>query len=277
MGNRVKLKADVWVKASFASFLGYTTQLYCLKAAYLAYFLQLRENFSTSLQRFTIVVSVYSAVAYVTSIVLQLAYCLPIQRNWSLGPSYCSELTTVFGSTLQAWFNLSCDLGVLAISISCILSLSLRTKERRALWVVCFLGAISPVMCLARFVQVYKVARHPELNGLNVVRQIYTWGTFEVTFAHIAFCLPSLRVLVRRWIGPRGYSASDSKQCGSSKNPGNSVDTENEGELAQPGIGTKGRMSEERGKECNEAGVLELRDVGGWTTSECEGRDCTCV
>jgi hypothetical protein len=78
----VKLKADMWAKASFASFLGYTTQLYCLKAAYLAYFLQLKENFNTNLKRFTVVVSVYSAIAYVTSIVLQLAYCQPITRNW---------------------------------------------------------------------------------------------------------------------------------------------------------------------------------------------------
>jgi hypothetical protein len=176
---------------------------------------------------------------------------------------------------LQAWFNLSCDLGVLATSISCILSLSLRTKERRALWVVCFLGAISPVMCLARFVQVYKVAKHPESNGLNIVRQIYTWGTFEVTFAHIAFCLPSLRVLVRRWIGPRGYSVSDSKHSGNSKNRGNSVDAESEGEFTQLGVGIKGGTSEEMGKEYGDAGVLELRDAGGWTTLEHRERGCT--
>lgn len=68
-----------------------------------------------------------------------------------------------------------------------------------ALVFVVVLGTVSPLMCLVRFVQVYKTAVNPPQGSpLPVLKDIYLYGKFEVCFGHFAFCLPALRVLWRR-------------------------------------------------------------------------------
>lgn len=76
-------------------------------------------------------------------------------------------------------------------------------------------------MCLVRFIEVYNVAKHPETGTVSVIRSLYMWATFESTFAFVAFCLPSFRVLLRNKVfhkaGKPVLSSFHAKGSGASK------------------------------------------------------------
>jgi hypothetical protein len=179
----------------------YTAQLWLLKAAYIAYFFRLRVHFPKTTSRLIVGVGAYAACSFIVMITIQMAACRPFPRNWAIGPENCLVLQTLWGSTLQAWLNLTTDMLILLISIIAISSLKLGGRERIALFSVASLGSISIIMCLVRFVEVYKVAKNPEQGTVDVIRAVYMWATFESSFAFIAFCLPSFKVLLRNtWL-----------------------------------------------------------------------------
>lgn len=195
----------------------YTSQLFFLKVAYLGYFIIVRDHLSKNMRRLLYGTCVYALVGFIVALIVQLTVCLPIERNWyaqlhsplfssitnplprETGPEACAGLSTVTGSTVQAWTNLTADLLILTIAIATVSVLQLGSNERVALIFVICLGSVSPLICLVRFVQVYKTAVDPPQGSpLPVLKNIYLYGKFECCFAHFAFCLPSLRVLWRR-------------------------------------------------------------------------------
>lgn len=103
----------------------YTTQLFLLKVAYLGYFVLLKQHFSKYTVWLLNGTIVYTVIGFILAMAVQLTICLPVSRNWfvftpkdwetanvcfrATGPDACVGLSTVVGSTVQAWTNLTAD------------------------------------------------------------------------------------------------------------------------------------------------------------------------
>ncbi|CCX04959.1 Protein of unknown function [Pyronema omphalodes CBS 100304] len=54
-------------------------------------------------------------------------------------------------------------------------------------------------MWIVRFANIYHAIKNPR-NPLLVIRQIHVWGSLELNFALVAFCMPTYRaVLQKKW------------------------------------------------------------------------------
>jgi hypothetical protein len=160
----------------------------------------------------------YTLLAYIILILVQLVFFLPIRCNWSLDPlQQCVTFQTLVVTSLQGGLNLSADLLVLAMALIIISSLQLTRRGRTALWFVAAIGSVSIVMCVVRFVQIYRlvVMPDPAVTRLPAMRQVTIWAGLEVNLAAVAFCLPAFRVVGKKWWGG-GKREREQDVCGAS-------------------------------------------------------------
>lgn len=196
-------------KRFFAETLMYSTQLFLMKVAFLAYYFGFKDHLTPMTRKLLYASSVYVVAAFIAVIGLQLGYCRPIDSNWADPAHVCSPLQTVVGISIQAWTSILGDILVFIISLMTVLNLQLKGRESYAIIIVFVIGSMSIVASVIRFTQTEKSAAH-HTTSIEVTHAVIAWGTIELLFSYTAFCLPCLRVLFTQAQQQRSTAASAS-------------------------------------------------------------------
>ncbi|CCX32389.1 Similar to hypothetical protein [Tuber melanosporum Mel28]; acc. no. XP_002835566 [Pyronema omphalodes CBS 100304] len=187
------------LKRIFSTSLHYTSLLWLLKAAFLGYFAHVRDILSPRARTMYTCVCIFTMTTFLVTLAFQFSYCGPIERNWSLDPAYqCIHFHTLMVSTLQATLNFVTDFMILSMALIIISSMVLSHRDRIALRFIAAVGSVSMMMCVLRFIEVYRALTNPKYPYLQVVRQLTFWAALEVDVALVAFCAPAYKVLVTR-------------------------------------------------------------------------------
>ncbi|KAI5820392.1 hypothetical protein BZA77DRAFT_77816 [Pyronema omphalodes] len=187
------------LKRVFCTSIHYTSLLWLLKAAFLGYFAHVRDILSQRARIMYTCVCIFTMTTFLVTIAFQFFYCGAIERNWSVYPAYqCIHFHTLVVSTLQATLNFVTDFMILSMALIIISSMVLSHRDRIALRFIAAVGSVSMIMCVLRFIEVYRALTNPRYPYLQVVRQLTFWAGLEVDAALVAFCAPAYKVLVTR-------------------------------------------------------------------------------
>lgn len=180
----------------------YFTELWLLKSAFLAFywrlFARVQWRFLYLLYGTTVVV----AITYIIVLTIHFTWCTPVHRNWTIpleefpGTSSIDNLTTL---TVGSFLNIATDLMILILPLLVIQSFKLRRREKLGLCFVFTMGIMCVTASVVRYYKMYIPFDHPSAT-MEGVRVAFLWSTIEVTTGFIAFCLPSLRLVLFRTV-----------------------------------------------------------------------------
>ncbi|KAA8899250.1 hypothetical protein FN846DRAFT_177671 [Sphaerosporella brunnea] len=188
----------------------YLICLWLIKLSFISTYFRVVPHLRTWARKALYITVAYVACSFVVCVLVHSLYCRPATINWIEGPSRCSPWLSVPSLSVMTAFNMSSDIGLLIIPLLVLRELHLRKVEVFAFVFVYAIGSVSIFASLLRYIFIRIAYR----NGLGVrpgddlAESIYRsaaldekikiWTTVEYSTASIAFCLPSLRNMMRR-------------------------------------------------------------------------------
>ncbi|KAH7398470.1 hypothetical protein BKA66DRAFT_453184 [Pyrenochaeta sp. MPI-SDFR-AT-0127] len=199
--------------------------LWSAKAAFLAFYYSI---FSLQGRRTRIALfsaCLFTLATFLTHMFLIAFWCSPVSSNWSPPPgqSLCSAVHSMESVTISTFTNIATDLVILSIPISTLMKANLGKSERAGLVFIFFMGSVSVLAALIRFICLKLVQSTPRAS---ITHTIDVWALVEIVSSILAVCLPSLRMFVRRHgrsghakLASRSNTGMGSLEDGSSPSP----------------------------------------------------------
>lgn len=178
--------------------------LWSAKAAFLAFYYSIFSLQGRRARVSLALACVITAGTFLLHMFLIAFWCSPISANWSPPPGehLCSAVHSINSVTISTFANIGTDLIILSIPISTLLATKLGRTERAGLAFVFFMGSVSIVAALVRFICLKLVQSVPKAS---ITHTIDVWALVEIVSSILAVCLPSLRTFVRK----HGFSRGD--------------------------------------------------------------------
>ncbi|KAH0604839.1 uncharacterized protein H6S33_006507 [Morchella sextelata] len=182
--------------ASLLSFIcGYLvfSAMWLSKGACVIYYYHLFPNLSPYLRKYLFFVTAFTAGTYVFVIFLHSSWCRPIFTNWDGTCNATGNTTTL---PLWSFLNIFTDIFILILPLSVLHTLQLGRRQLAGLVVVFFIGSLSIIAAIARFVDIYpKIRKDP---NAPIVHTYELWACVEITMGQLVVCLPALRAYLRK-------------------------------------------------------------------------------
>ena len=142
---------------------------------------------------FTALTVLYALYTIFTS----FALCQPAAFFWdkSIKGGKCLNMLALWFT--NAAINIFTDLGILALPIAVVMTLSLPKPQKIFLYIVFGIGGVVCIISILRLHSLYiiSVSKDPSFDNLDAAM----WSTLEVQIAILCACLPCLRPLASRW------------------------------------------------------------------------------
>ncbi|KAI5838806.1 hypothetical protein DFP73DRAFT_247368 [Morchella snyderi] len=203
----------VWYRQrAFWASITYTVHLWALKGAFLSLYYDLIPTLNWKSRWLLYVTTGLTVLSLPGVLTGQALFCRPINRNWSIESDFCTHITSRTWIVASSWTNIATDLLISAIPLCIISTLKLSTRERYgfiAIYGLCSLSIFASILRFSVLTHDATVSPPPNLKTLHAV---IFWSTIEVLCAHICFCIPAFRVLVRKKKERRPSNAA-SERC----------------------------------------------------------------
>ncbi|KAH7134432.1 hypothetical protein EDB81DRAFT_657748, partial [Dactylonectria macrodidyma] len=200
---------DEVIKYFVLSHIPLWTSFYLCKAALLAAYLTLFQEFMKKRRFFLWATMAYNVAAYIVSVAVLLFICEP-ERYWSLSvPGSCA---INYGESifLITWaLHFFGDVLVFALPWLVVPSLRLGLSVKIALYCSFLLGAISIIICILRLVTLETSGAGNDVS----LSLMGLWNILESNISVIIACLPSLWP----YFGPRDSTTQGSRYSAASK------------------------------------------------------------
>ena len=147
--------------------------IWTLKACML--FMFARMTTGTSHIKWIRAVAVYATIGYIAAQIAFFTACTPFSGYWAVPVSNPQCTTLVHYAIVQATFNLSSDILIIAIPIPMIISLSLPTKQKIGLGLLFGMGTFvvrSSQQLLTSSVNAHPDRRRNSYKGVQPIRHI---------------------------------------------------------------------------------------------------------
>ncbi|KAF9699388.1 hypothetical protein EKO04_002590 [Ascochyta lentis] len=163
--------------------------IWVLKACML--FMFARMTSGTTHIKWIRLVAIYAAIGWVAVQIAFFTACIPFRGYWSMPPPNPQCTTLEHYAIVQATFNLSSDVLIIAVPIPMVLSLSLPTKQKVGLGVLFSMGTF--VIIAAILTKVYNLSDVYDTAYMH-------WYTREASVAVYVANLPGIWPLLREHI-----------------------------------------------------------------------------
>ncbi|KAH7137764.1 hypothetical protein EDB81DRAFT_844225 [Dactylonectria macrodidyma] len=206
------------LRMMWAALIPFFTTFYLCKASLLAVYLELFPPFMTKRRIVLWTTIIYSALAYVVSICLQLFLCFPIERNWTImEPEMLCDAFAVVTTFQVAWtLHFLGSIALFILPFLILYKLNLRKRMKIGVYCVFLLGLVDISFSLTRFLTVQLSA----VGGFRSVTTIELWSSLDAYIGLIIACLPALRPYLRRnWGASYEYGYNDSARPANSSLP----------------------------------------------------------
>ncbi|RVD87261.1 uncharacterized protein DFL_001503 [Arthrobotrys flagrans] len=191
---------DTWMtlmKISYAFYFPYILELWGVKFSFLALYYGLVSSQLPKLRLTLHFITGYTAITLIISIVLNLAWCTPISRNWALDSADRTTCFTGLVPTLvPVVFHISSNFALYLFPFVLLNSLRahLPGPQFNGILVLFGLGAVYIGVTIGRF-----IANGDEAN----IPTIAVWTAMEMAVGLIVVCCPALKVLFpAKWKKP---------------------------------------------------------------------------
>ncbi|KAH7146909.1 hypothetical protein B0J13DRAFT_674960 [Dactylonectria estremocensis] len=187
---------DIALKIYWASTFPYFIGFYLSKAAILLFFFQI---FPTVLRAPKILlwsITGYCIAAFAVSLSLALFICLPIERNWSLGPSSCNLRITIVLFSVAWALHFSSDIFIFAVPFLILRGLRMSKVEKIGVYLTFGLGIVNISFSLVRFIMIESAYVKNMVPNLSITSG-ELWSALDVNVCLLIACLPGLRAYLR--------------------------------------------------------------------------------
>jgi len=189
-----KLLTKPFLLRIFVVDLVYIFELWAMKLAYLSYYFNLRSYMSKVNKLLYLSTCLYTAAGLIVVFVTTLTRCTPVSSNWTFNPAGgCIATSTIEVNAVLAGINISTDLLILVLGLHIISGLAIGSRQKAALFFAVSLGVTSIICTAVRFIMAFYSISNPQNGFIDQYHLILALGALEVTFAFVAFCLPSFQ------------------------------------------------------------------------------------
>ncbi|CEI61309.1 hypothetical protein FVEN_g5971 [Fusarium venenatum] len=187
-GNRRRLR--LILKLLFASNFPFYTTLYLCKAVLLSVYLQAFPEFMVKRRRFLWATICFTAISYVTTMILVLCICLPLERHWDLDADVTCQAWTYAVNFNVGWaLSFLGDILVFILPWLIVPALQVKRALRLGIYFTFLLGIVNIVVSLVRFIMIFKAGADSSISLSTIV----LWSALDVNMGLMIACLPSLR------------------------------------------------------------------------------------
>lgn len=181
------------MKYFFLSGFPFYTAFYLCKASILNFYFQIFPSHAHSFRFALYFVLTYTTAALIVTITLYFTQCIPLERQWSLGPDACSFERAIRVYTIAWGLNISCDMLIFILPFLILHKLQMRRRVKIGVYCIFGLGIVNMAVSLTRFLfvgSVYKAA------GVSITT-VDMWNALDANIGLIIACLPPLRTYLR--------------------------------------------------------------------------------
>ncbi|KAK6342464.1 hypothetical protein TWF718_007867 [Orbilia javanica] len=176
------------MKISYASYYPYILELWGVKFSFLALYYTLVSSRLPKLRLVLHFITGYTAITLIISIVLNLAWCTPISRNWALDSTdHANCFSSLVPDLIPVVFHISSNFAIYLFPFVFVNSLRthLPRPQFNGILVLFGLGAICIGVTIGRF-----IANGDEAD----IPTIAVWTAMEMAIGLIVVCCPALKV-----------------------------------------------------------------------------------
>ncbi|EPS38484.1 hypothetical protein H072_7780 [Dactylellina haptotyla CBS 200.50] len=222
------------LKIRFASYFPYLLELWGVKLSLLALYYTLITDQLPKLRLALHCVTGYTVATLIISIFLNLFWCVPISRNWSLEPqnrNTCSSSEVPY--IVPVTFHISSDFALYLLPILFLKSMRRSLPRYQFSGILCLfgLGGLYIGVCIGRFITSGVEGRIPSLA---------VWTAFEMATGLMVICCPVLPIFNPRRKRSRGSIQIPSAQNDSSVD---GADGGKDGETIRSWLSTRTRTA----------------------------------
>ncbi|TGZ78458.1 hypothetical protein EX30DRAFT_365955 [Ascodesmis nigricans] len=212
---------STFMKMFFAGGICYTWFLWLVKGSFIAVYFEISTHFVKRVRYMLYGVTVFVIVTFVVNILMKFLWCMPFNRNWSLGPDRCTFTVALPVNTCTAFFNIATDIArnlfhtmlfvelsltvrlVMAFFVVVVNSLQLDHRELIAAVFVGAIGFCTIIAAAVRYGVAYTSFKDSDASWRNTKRLLF-WTNVEMGLVIVAVTLPACRVILRRTHGSSG-------------------------------------------------------------------------
>ncbi|KAG0125292.1 hypothetical protein HOY82DRAFT_493150 [Tuber indicum] len=194
-------------RADMAKYMKYTvgitvcyySAVWSAKASFLAMYFALGEKLNKWMRKVLLVATIFTAVAWVAVIIINLMWCRPLSRTWEVvvptDPQYCMYLDLPV-LAIHFSLNISTDLFLLSFSLILLRSVHMQRREVAGFAFVILIGSTSIIGAIARVAVIFPYW-DDYIQRYEWKQKAAIWSMVEGSAAIIACCLPSFRLFIR--------------------------------------------------------------------------------
>ncbi|KAH7114533.1 hypothetical protein B0J13DRAFT_515056 [Dactylonectria estremocensis] len=178
-------------KLSWIANITFLPAAYLCKASILLFYFQITSRVFRLPWVAVWFVTVFVVIAFLVSMGVSLFICLPLERQWTIGPNMCS-FDAIVTSYFVVWaFHFVSDVLIFIVPFLIIRGLQMRRLQRFGIYFTFGLGLVNLTATLARFF----VNLANKFGGS--LTQVELMVAIDINFCLIIACLPSLRPYLR--------------------------------------------------------------------------------
>ncbi|KAM5350321.1 hypothetical protein ACJ41O_006826 [Fusarium nematophilum] len=182
---------EMTFKLTWIANITFLPAAYLCKASLLIFYFQITSRVFGFPWMALCFVSGFAVVAFLVSTGVSLFICLPLERQWTIGPDMCS-FDAIVTSYFIVWaFHFASDVLIFIVPFLIIRGLQMRRLQRFGVYFTFGLGLVNLTATVARFF----VNLANKFGGS--ITQVELMVAIDITFCLIIACLPGLRPYLR--------------------------------------------------------------------------------
>ncbi|KAJ6262677.1 hypothetical protein Dda_3489 [Drechslerella dactyloides] len=213
------------LKIVYGSIIPYYTGVWLVKCTILSFYYTIIPTSLSTYRKALHVVMAGVLASMATVLCINIFWCLPIRRNWSLSrDSECLSFATIPVFIISTACNILTDMAILILPLPLLRNIKFQHRSQ--------LTGIAAVFALGCFAMLASVVRVATLADTAILTHVAVWSSVEVAVGIAVASVPSIRTLVRKNRGSIGLSipslARDQEEsaqsCTNSSRPGGAKD-----------------------------------------------------
>ncbi|KAF8474631.1 hypothetical protein BDZ91DRAFT_823337 [Kalaharituber pfeilii] len=181
--------------------LAYLITLWLVKIAFVVIYFEFSEILPKRTRWLLYGTAVLVGVSWVYVLVINILWCQPVTRRWSIGPDFCNSFTAISPVLQTVIANIVTDLLLMVTAFAIIRWIYVRTKmhknEFRAVWFMMAIGSMTITIAVARLVVILVYSKWYDEDAMSS-GLISLLTEIEAVMAGCAACLPAMRTLFRK-------------------------------------------------------------------------------
>jgi len=201
------------LKIVYANGYIYDDLLWIVKLTFLAMYYRMWVSFEKRTRQFFHITLLSLIVGFLFDTCCLIFFCLPVRRNWIIGPDYCS-LWQSWGLNLTGVIlSIVVDIEVMGLGWLVVRKLQMTRGLARGAYLIFILGAITIVAAIIRIIA-FSVQPATDQQGFEFAALGTIFVEVELALGGIAATLPGLRVFLRSYGKTASQISYDAKAGG---------------------------------------------------------------